>query len=205
MKADELTFDEKQSLKVIKTAIASKKRAFRDDGLLLVLWGAALSISNFWNYYKNVNLTAWWMRNLMDLLQIITGVLVLGFTAYLFFFKKKKVTTYEAASTRFVWIGVILAHNINVIITKSLLTEINFTLLQPLQMVLIGFALFVTGGIYRYYLLVASGVIMWTAAAIGAHYGIESQFLIRSIAEVICFVIPGAIMFAKQRKFETNV
>ena len=144
------------------------------------------------------------MRNLMDIFQIVLGVAVIGYTIYLLFIKKRKVTTFAAISTRFVWIGVILAHNINVLITKNILSEINFTLLQPLQMVLIGFALFVTGGIYRYYLLVAGGVIMWIAAAVAAHFDLNTQFLIRSIAETICFIIPGALMYAS-RKTVNNV
>jgi len=201
----DLNFDEKQSLKVIKAAIASTRKAILEDGLLLIIWGAALSISNYWNFYKTANLTAWWMRNLMDILQIAIGVAVIGYTIYILFIKKRKVTTYAAISTRFVWIGVILAHNINVMITKSILAEVNFSLLQPLQMVLIGFALFASGGIYRYYLLLGSGIFMWIAAAIAAGFGLETQFLIRSITEIVCFIIPGAIMYGERRKLAANV
>lgn len=200
MDFNDISFDEKKSLQVMKAAIVSSKKALMNDGILLILWGAGLSISNFWNYYKSTFLTAWWIRNLMDILQIAIGVAVIGFTAYLFFFKKHRVTTFAAFSTRFVWIGVILAHNINVIITKVILDEINFVLLQPLQMVLIGFALFATGGIYRYYILVAGGVFMWIAAAIAGNYELNNQFLIRAIAEVICFIIPGTLMYAERKK-----
>jgi hypothetical protein len=196
---NDISFDEKKSLQVMKAAIASSKNALMDDGILLILWGAALCVSNIWNYYKNAFLTAWWMRNLMDVLQILIGVTVIGFTIYFIFFKKRKVTTFAAISTRFVWIGVILAHNINILITKSILSEINFVLLQPLQMVLIGFALFVTGGIYRYYLLVAGGVLMWIAAAIAGHFELNNQFLIRSVAEFICFVVPGTLMYSARK------
>lgn len=203
--ANDLNFDEKQSLKTIKSALASSKRALMQDGILLVLYGAVLSVGNYWNYYKSTNLTSWWMRNLMDTFQIIAGVALIVFTIYFLFFRKRKVTSAAAISTRFVWIGVILAHNINVIITKNFLAEINFALLNPLQMVLIGFALFVTGGIYRYYLLVAGGVVMWLAAAIGANYDLNIQFLIRSTAEIVCFIIPGAFMYAAYNKTLKNV
>ena len=136
----------------------------------------------------------------MDVLQIILGISVIGYTIYFFFFRKRQVTTYAALSTRFVWIGVILAHNINVIITKVILQEINFVLLQPLQMVLVGFALFATGGIYRYYVLVAGGTIMWIAAAVAGNFELTNQFLIRSIAEIICFIIPGTLMYSSRKK-----
>ena len=201
---NDISIDEKKSLQVMKAAIATSKKALMDDGILLILWGSALSVSNFWNYYKGAFLTAWWMRNLMDLLQIIMGVAVIGFTVYVFFFRKRKVTTFAAISTRYVWIGVILAHNINIMITKSILSEINFVLLQPLQMVLIGFALFATGGIYRYYILLASGILMWIAAAIAGNFELNDQFLIRSVTEIICFVVPGTLMYSARKKANIN-
>ncbi len=193
------SFDEKKSLEIMKAAIATSKRALMNDGLLLLLWGAGLSISNFYNYYKSAYLTAWWMRNLMDIIQILMGVSILGITTY-FIFRKRKVTTFAAISTRYVWIGVILAHNIVIMITKVILTEIDFELLQPLQMVLIGFALFVSGGIYRYYPLVLGGVIMWIAASVGARFDLTHQYLIRAIAEVICFIVPGTLMYSAREK-----
>jgi hypothetical protein len=171
-----------------------------NDGILLIIWGIGLSVSNFWNFYKNAFLTAWWMRNLMDVLQIAMGISVIAITIYFFFFRKPRITTYAALSTRFVWIGLILAHNINVIITKVILHEVNFVLLQPLQMVLVGFALFATGGIYRYYILVAGGTIMWVAAAVAGNYDLTQQFLIRSVAEIICFIIPGVLMYSARKK-----
>lgn len=192
-------FSEIQSIETIKAAILTSKRRLMDDGILLLIWGFVMSVSNFWNYYESANLTVWWMRNLMTVFQWIMGIGVISITAYYIFFRKNKVTTLTAISTRYVWIGVILAHNMTIMITKSVLNEVNFTLLHPLQMVLIGFALFVTGGIYRFWVLVISGIIMWIAAAISANFELNMQFLIRSVAEFICFVIPGYLMLQSKK------
>ncbi len=197
-------FDEKQSLKIIKTTIENARKRLMDDGILLLFWGLSFAISNLWRYYESVVLTAWWMRNFMRIFNIGFGIAVIVLTLYFIFFKKSKVTTFTAISTRYVWIGVILAHNIVVIITKTILQEVNFAMLQPLQMVLIGFALFATGGIYRYYLLLGSGVIMWIAAALAANYDLNVQFLIRGIAEILCFIVPGFLMMIS-RKNSINV
>ena len=140
------------------------------------------------------------MQNFLDVLQIIMGVSVLVITTYLIF-RKKKVTTFASMTTRYVWIGVILAHNVIVIITKVILKDIDFSMLQPLQLVLIGFALFVSGGVYRYFLLVVSGVIMWGTAAFAAHFDLTQQFLIRSIAEIVCCIIPGLVMYSARKKY----
>ena len=192
-------FSEIQSIETIKAAILTSKRRLMDDGILLLIWGLVMSVSNFWHYYESANLTVWWMRNLMTVFQWIMGIGVISITAYYIFFRKNKVTTLTAISTRYVWIGVILAHNMTIMITKSVLNEVNFTLLHPLQMVLIGFALFVTGGIYRFWVLVISGIIMWIAAAISANFELNMQFLIRSVAEFICFVIPGYLMLQSKK------
>lgn len=201
----DINFDEKQSLKIIRSALASSKHAFLDEGLLLILWGVGLSIGNFWSYYNNTFLTAWWMRNLMTANTVIFGIGLIAFTIYFVFFRRRSVTTFAALSTRFVWIGVLIAANVNVLITRSILQEVNFTMLQPLQMTLIGFALFVTGGIYRCYILVVAGVIMWTAAVICGYYDLTQQHLIRSVSEIICFVIPGFVMLWSKKRVSSNV
>ncbi len=198
--AENSQFDEKQTLKTIQATLKTTKRILKDDGILLICWGVVFSIGNLWNYYNSVTLTAWWMRNLMDTLQILIGIGVVGLTIWFIFFRRKKATTFTAISTRYVWIGVVVAHNLVVIITKGILSEVNFTLLQPIQMVLIGFALFITGGIYRYYILTLGGIIMWGAAVWASNYDLNIQFLIRAIAEVICFIVPGILMLTAWKK-----
>lgn len=201
----DINFDEKQSLKIIRSALASSKHAFLDEGLLLILWGVGLSIGNFWSYYNNTFLTAWWMRNLMTANTVIFGIGLIAFTIYFVFFRRRSVTTFAALSTRFAWIGVLIAANVNVLITRSILQEVNLTMLQPLQMTLIGFALFVTGGIYRCYILVVAGVIMWIAAVICGNYDLTQQHFIRSVSEIICFVIPGFVMLWSKKRVSSNV
>lgn len=189
-----------EMLKTLKTAIATSKRSLYEDGILLILWGASFTIEFFLHYYKSSHLVVYWERNIIDILNIVAAIFLIGFTIYYLFFRKPKYRTYTAISTRFVWLGIIIAHNLNVIVTKSLLQEVDFALLHPLQMVLIGFALFVTGGIYRYKLLSASGVVMWIAAILCARVELADQFLIRAIANFICFVIPGVLMYMKSKK-----
>lgn len=190
----------KQLLDTLKTAVATSKRSLYEDGILLILWGATLAVGFFLHYYRSTHLVVWRTRNVLDVLNILAAVLLIGFTIYYIFLRKPKQRTYTAISTRFVWVGIIIAHNLNVIVTKSLLDEVDFALIHPLQMVLIGFALFVTGGIYRYNLLSVSGVVMWLAAVLCARIELADQYLIRAIANFICFVIPGVLMYMQSKK-----
>lgn len=191
---------ESELLSTLKTAVATSKQTLYKDWILLVLWGTSFTIGFFMSYYKSTQIVVWWERNIIDTLNILAAVFLIGFTIYYLFFRKPKYSTYTAISTRYVWIGIIVAHNLNVIITKSLLQEVNFTLIHPLQMVLLGFALFVTGGIYRYKLLSISGGVMWIAALLCSRVELADQFLIRAIANFICFVIPGILMYMKSKK-----
>lgn len=200
----EETFDDNQILQTLRAAIATSKKTLMEDGILLILWGAGLSFSFFWVYYQASVLVASRIRDLISIISWIAGIALIVFTIYFLFFKNKKVYTNIAFSTRFVWIGIIIAHNLNVIITKKFIAEVDFELIFPLQMVLVGFALFVTGGIYRYYILSLSGIIMWIAAAISAGYDLNIQFLVAAITYMVCFVIPGTLMY-KQSKKPANV
>jgi|GEM_PF-861568 len=187
-------------LKTLKTAIATSKQSLYEEWILFILWGTSFTIGFFMLYYKSIRIVVWWERNIMDTLNILAAIFLIGFTLYYLFFRKTKYRSYTAISTRFVWIGIIIAHNLNVIVTKSFLQEVNFTLLHPLQMVLIGFALFVTGGIYRYKLLSVSGVVMWLAALLCSRLDLADQYLVRTIANFICFVVPGIIMYLQSKK-----
>ncbi len=189
------SFNEQQLLETLKTAIATSKRTLMDDGLLLIYWGLAFSLGFLWNYYQSVVLVPSRIRDFMHILKPAIGIALIAFTIYFVFFRGKRIKTNTAISTRFVWIGIIIAHNLNIIITKSVINEINFEFLHPMQMVLIGFALFITGGIYRYYILSFSGVIMWVASIVAANFDLQTQFLIRGIADCLCFVVPGILMY----------
>lgn len=195
-----IEMSESELLKTLKKAVTTSRRTLYDEWILLVMWGVSFTLGYLMLYYRSTHLVVWWERNVMDTLNILAAVILIGFTLYYFYFRKTKYRTFTAISSQFVWIGVFITHNLNVIITKDFLQEVNFSLTHPLQMIVIGFALFVTGGIYRYKLLSISGVVMWLAAVICSRSELVDQFLIRAIANFICFVIPGILMYMQSKK-----
>lgn len=200
IQSTEEPIDEKQLLQTLKTAVNTSKKSLMDDRLLLICWGLAFSISFAWGYYNSIKLVPSRVIDFIMIFKPLAGIALIVFTVYFIFFRKNNVRTYTAISTRFVWIGIIIAHNLNVIVIKHFSPELNFEMLHPLQMVLVGFALFVTGGIYRYYILSVSGILMWIAAGIAAGYDMNVQYLIRAIADFVCFVIPGILMYSQIKK-----
>jgi len=198
--AIENEMSESDLLKTLKKAVTTSKQTLYNDWILLVLWGSSFTLGFLMMYYKATHLVVWWERNIMDALNILAAIFLIGFTLYYLYFRKPKYHSYTAISTRYVWIGIIIAHNLNVIVTKSFLQEVDFSLIHPLQMVLLGFALFITGGIYRYKLLSISGVIMWIAAVTCSRFELADQYLIRAIANFICFIVPGILMYMQSKK-----
>lgn len=60
------------------------------DIILLMYRGLILRISNFWQYYKEANLTVWRMRNFMNIFQSTSGIAVIGLIIYFIFFQRKE-------------------------------------------------------------------------------------------------------------------
>ena len=198
LKHEELS--ENELMATLKHALAISRRPLLEDGILFIAWGIVFSLGFGFKYYESVKLTSRLMRNTFDVLSILSALALIGLTIYFLFFRNRKVRSYEAIPTRMVWIGIIIAHNLNVVVTNNFFDQVNFSMLHPLQMILIGFALFVTGGIYRYYMLSVSGVLMWIAALVCARYELTDQFLVRSIADFVCFIIPGILMYMQSKK-----
>lgn len=194
------TLSKNEVLNTLRHSLKISRKPLLQDGVLLIAWGLAFSLGFGIKYYESIKLTSRLFRDVYDIMSVITALALIGLTIYYIFFRNRKLRSYAAISTRFVWIGIIVAHNMNVIITKSLLGEVDFAMLHPLQMVLIGFALFVTGGIYRFYLLSLGGILMWVAAVIGAGLELTDQYLVRAIADFVCFVIPGFLMINESKK-----
>ena len=195
-------FNEQQLIKTLKTAVASSKHTLFSDSILFILWGTASFLGFIYNYLNSTILIPSRTQDFMTVAKSTIGVALVIFTIYYVFFRNKRVHTYTAISTRFVWIGIIIAHNLNVIVTRNFLSEVKLDLLHPLQMVLLGFALFVTGGIYRYYILSISGAIMWIGAILASNYELSTQLFIRGIADSICFIVPGVLMYLASKKQE---
>ena len=78
--------------------------------------------------------------------------------------------------------------------------NIDFTLLHPIQMSLIGLALFITGGLYRERLLLLGGLVYWIAAYFSLDYRIPIQFIFECVAGFVGFLVPGAWLYYKSRK-----
>jgi hypothetical protein len=86
------------------------------------------------------------------------------------------------------------------LIQGNVLHKIVFELQHPIFMVLIAIAIVVTGGILRYKMIIAGGIIFGLLAFASSYLPLTQQMLLEAIAWVIAFIIPGHILYAKRNR-----
>jgi branched-subunit amino acid ABC-type transport system permease component len=67
-------------------------------------------------------------------------------------------------------------------------------------MVLMAFAVTITGGILRYRLIIIGGVVFGILALVASYLNLKEQLLVESAAWTISFIIPGHLIYANRKK-----
>lgn len=193
-------FNEKQSISLIKGMMEVSSRNLKKDGLLILVWGVAIVLGRFFNFFPEVKLISKRLMLAFDIFGWMLGIGVVLFTVYYVFFNRKGVKTYVATTAAYTWFGIIIVDNLIVMLIKQKTGEVNFELLHPIQMSLIGLALFVTGGLYREKLLLLGGVVYWIAAYFCVGYQLNIQLIFECVAAFFGFFIPGAWLYYHSQK-----
>lgn len=194
------SFDENQSIQVIKEMIQVSQKKLKNDGVLFIIWGWVI----FYNYIS------WYViNNMVTTYQVYKGfeyfakglvVFALAFSIYYIFRKSKKVTTYIGISLRYVWISLVVCLSLVNMIIFNTIHEFNPALQHPIFMVFMAFAVVVTGGILRYKLIILGGAVFGLLAYICTYLSIENQMLIEAVAWLIAFIIPGHYLYATRKR-----
>ena len=192
--------DENQSLNVIKEMIEVPRIKLRQDGILFIVWGWLLFFVCFMGYITRAVVLTYQMQKILSLLRIILVVAAALFTIFYLVKQRKKVQTYIGVSLRYVWISFFLSMVLMNLIQMNVLHSINFELQHPLFMVLMAFAVVVTGGILRHRLIVIGGAVFGALALTASYLGLKEQLLLEAVAWVVAFIVPGHILLAKRKK-----
>lgn len=190
----------KKSMSIIREMMEVSTKNLQKDGLLIFAWGIAIVFGRFFNFFPEVKLISNRLTMLFHFLSWVLGIAAILFTIYYVFFYKKGVKTYVSQTAVYTWIGILIVDNLIIMFIKQKTGEVNFTLLHPIQMTLIGLALFVSGGLYREKLLLLGGLAYWIAAYLCIDYRIPIQFVFESVAGLVGFLLPGAWLYYNSRK-----
>jgi len=176
------SFNETQSLLVIKEMIQVSKNKFKRDGILFIVWGWILFFNFFFlNYLPSVFIVTHQIMRIVHILRILLPVAAIAFSAYYIFLQRKKVQTYIGISLRYVWVSLFLSMVLVNLIQFNVLKSINFELQHPIFMVLIAFAVTVTGGILRHKLIILGGIAFAALAFTASYFKLQEQLLIEAI------------------------
>jgi hypothetical protein len=198
-KQDQDSFDENQSIQVIKEMIQVSRKKLRNDGVLFILWGWIM----FLHYFTLFLLRKIVLTHQLSLIlnYLISGLLIGGLlvTIYYIYRQRKRVQTYIGISLRYVWVSVFICMVLINLIQFNVLHKIYFELQHPIFMVVFAFAVVVTGGILRYKLIIFGGIVFGLLAYIASFVSLPTQMLVDAAAWIIAFIIPGHYLYAKRK------
>jgi hypothetical protein len=192
------SFDESQSIQVIKEMIHVSQKKLKNDGVLFILWGWVMLYNYISSYVLRDIVTTYQIKKGFEYFGTGLGIFAFAFSIYYIFRNSKKVTTYIGISLRYVWISLIACLSLTNMILFHGLKGLNVELQHPISMVFIAFAIVVTGGILRYRLLVFGGIVFGILAYTCSYLSIEWQMIFEAVAWLIAFIIPGHILYAKR-------
>lgn len=194
------SFDENQSLQVIKEMIKVSQKKLKNDGILFILWGWISFLTYMLEFVVQSVPHTYQMTLFKGYTTIVLAVFGLGFSIIYIYRKSRKASTYIGISLRYVWGSMFAGMVLINLIQANVLHKITYELQLPIFMVLVSFALVVTGGILRYKMIIAGGIIFGLLAYLASFFSLHQQLLIEAIAWVIGFIIPGHILYSKRNR-----
>ncbi len=193
------SINEEQSLQLIREMIQISQKKLKNDGILFIVWGWINFINYFGEYILGIIWIAPQLKRLIKYGGIALTILGVILTLIYIYRQRQKATTYIGVSLRYVWVSLFIGLVLINLIQFNVLHKINFELQHPIFMVLIAFAIVVTGGILRYKLIIAGGVVFAALALVCSYLPLQQQWLTESIAWLVAFIIPGHILYANRR------
>jgi hypothetical protein len=194
------TLNETQSLLVIKEMIQVSKNKLKQDGILFIVWGWLLFYKSILGYVERKFVLTSQIQKIINYLGFVLLIACIAFTIYYLLTQRKKVQTYIGISLQYVWISLFVCMVLVNLIQFNVLHSINFELQHPIFMVLMAFAVTVTGGILRYRLIIIGGVIFGILALVASYLKLHEQLLVESVAWIISFIVPGHILYSNREK-----
>ncbi len=197
----ETSFTQDQAFHTIHEMIQVSKQRMKNDGILFILWGWTYFITLFLlNFIPSILVTTPPIMDTVRFLRWVLPLVALLLTILYLYKRRKQVKTYASITLRTIWITLLFTMVAVNLIHFNVLGATNFELQHPIFMVLIAFAIIITGSIIRYNLVVIGGIVFGLLAYLSSHFAIQTQLLIEACAWLVAFVIPGHLLYASRKK-----
>lgn len=187
---------QEQSLEMIQSMINISRQNFRKGGFYYILWGSLFFLAAIGQYvlFSVYNSDLHWMSWLVaSALAIVVGF-ILMFTRE----KAVKVKTYIDRLNFYLWTAFV----ISIIFVGFLAGQNKVPDLQinPLIIMLYGFATFISGGMLRFKWLIAGAVVAWILAIVSVYQDYGTQMLLVAMTILLSYLVPGILLhFTKDK------
>ncbi len=186
----EKEFTNQQSLEMIQSMISISRQNFRKGGFYYILWGGLFFIAALAQY---VIFTVF-KSELHWLTWLVAGALAVIINFFIMGKRKNvpRVKTYIDRVNFYLWTAFVISILfIGFLASQQALSPIQ---INPLIIMLYGFATFISGGMLRFKWLIAGGIIAWIMAIICTFQSYETQMLLVAATILLSYLIPGIIL-----------
>ncbi|HRE67004.1 MAG TPA: hypothetical protein PLM56_06750 [Cyclobacteriaceae bacterium] len=176
----------KQSLDVITSMIQQAKGNTQKNSFYFLLWGCTIAVANL-GVYIMLKFTQVENPYNMFLITLVSAAvsIVYGIRQN----KKSTVSTHLDEIYKWVWMSFGATCFIFWIFGGKVGWQIN-----PIITTLCAIPTFISGVLLKFKPLMFGGIVFWVSGAVIFLVDIETQFLLTSIAVIVCYIIPGYML-----------
>ncbi|NLY25205.1 MAG: hypothetical protein GX042_09415 [Bacteroidales bacterium] len=177
------------------------KNRLKKWAILFIVWGWLMLFGSLMGYVERRITYSFLLEDIMHILQIALPVIAIAFTFYFLVEQRRdKRGKQLRISLISLWIALVVSMVIVNLIQQNVIHEINFELQHPLFMTLTAFAITATALILRYRFMIIGGVLFGLCALAASYLKLPEQLLVESLAWLIAFIIPGHLLYARNKK-----
>jgi hypothetical protein len=190
------SFDENQSIQVIREMIEVSKKNLRKDGLLFIVWGWTLFISvlaRFLDKALEIKQEIDTIVNKAIIFLLLVGVVI---SLNYLLTKRHVVRTYTGQILSYLW-GAIIFLNLYILFYQ-LRASVKIDMLYSQYMLMLALGTFVTGGIIKFKPLIYGSISFIVFVQIGFLFHNEISLLLAALSFVTGLSIPGHILYSKR-------
>lgn len=169
----------------------------KKDGILFIIWGWLMFYVNITGYIERSVLVKHQIEKLINILGIVVAIVVMSITLLYFLNRKRDVRNSISLSILYVWVSMLGALVLINLIQNNVLHSINFELQHPIFMVVIGFAIIVTGNILRISFFTFGGILFGMLGLLASYFPLTMQLFLEAVGWLFAIILPGHLLFAK--------
>lgn len=186
----EKELNEKESLAIISSMIASTRRNLSHDSVHYLLWGWSVLIASLTHYgLLQVNYS-------MHYLPWMVMMPLAGIAAVIIGYRQEKIAivkTHIDAAIGYLWAAFVVMLFLILLYTGY---QGNWENTYPLLIWLYGLGTFVSGGILQFKPLIWGGIASWILGSIAIFVPFDQQLLLLGAAIIVSYILPGHLLKA---------